>query len=53
MVKLDLGIAKLDWHVFKDPSSSAGPFAFMIDHEGIFLFIKPVQFALLWPWIEA
>jgi len=53
MVKLDLGIAKLDWYVLSAPSASVEPFSFLINHEGIFLFIKPVQVALLWPWVEA
>ncbi|WP_156370538.1 MULTISPECIES: hypothetical protein [unclassified Acidovorax] len=52
MVKLDLGIAKLDWYVLPSPSANTGPFSFLIDHEGIFLFIKPVQLALLWPWVK-
>jgi hypothetical protein len=52
MVKLDLGIAKLDWYVLADPSPSIGPWSFLIDREGVFLFIKPVQLALLWPWVK-
>ena len=52
MVKLDLGVAKLDWYVLSNPSANTGPFSFSIDHEGIFLFIKPVQLALLWPCVQ-
>ena len=52
MVKLDLGIAKLDWYVLPSPSANTGPFSFLVDHEGIFLLIKPVQLALLWPWVK-
>ncbi len=52
MVKLDLGIAKLDWYVLPSSSASTGPFSFLVDHEGIFLFVKPVQLALLWPWVK-
>lgn len=51
MVKLDLGIAKLDWYVLPS-TTNTGPFSLLIDHEGIFLFIKPVQLALLWPWVK-
>ncbi|MHA7599648.1 hypothetical protein ACX12L_06875 [Alicycliphilus sp. T452] len=51
MVKLDLGIAKFDYYV---PTIHDGwPLHFSIGREGIFLFIKPIQFALLWPWVEA
>ena len=53
MVKLDLGIAKLDWYVLSNPSANTGPFSFSIDHEGVFLFLKPVQLAVLWPWVKA
>ena len=52
MVKLDLGIAKLDWYVLSNPSANTGPFSFSIDHDGVFLFLKPVQLALLWPWVK-
>ena len=50
MVKLDLLIAKLDYYIVKTPNLF--PFEFSIGGEGIFLFIKPVQFALLWPWVK-
>ncbi len=50
MVKLDLLIAKFDYYVASNPNLF--PFEFSIGGEGIFLFIKPVQFALLWPWVK-
>jgi hypothetical protein len=27
-------------------------FSFMVNEEGMFLFIFPVQFCLVWPWTE-
>ena len=50
MVKLDLLIAKFVYYVASNPNLF--PFEFSIGGEGIFLFIKPVQFALLWPWVK-
>ena len=52
MVKLDLLIAKFDYYVVTNPSSEDWPLSFAINREGIFLFVKPVQFALLWPWVK-
>lgn len=50
MVKLDLLIAKFDFYVVGN--RDLFPFEFSIGGEGIFLYIKPVQFALLWPWVK-
>lgn len=51
-VKLDLLIAKFDYYVVTNPSPGDWPLSFAITREGIFLFVKPVQFALLWPWVK-
>lgn len=52
MVKLDLLFAKFDYYVVTSTAPGTLPLNFSIDHEGIFLFIKPVQFAILWPWVK-
>ena len=51
-VKLDLLIAKFDYYVVTNPLPGDWPLSFAINREGIFLFVKPVQFALLWPWVK-
>ena len=51
-VKLDLLVAKFDYYVVTNPSHEDWPLSFAINREGIFLFVKPVQFALLWPWVK-
>ncbi|MES2943592.1 MAG: hypothetical protein V4772_12055 [Pseudomonadota bacterium] len=33
-------------------SNAQTHFSFEIGREGIFLFINPIQFAMLWPWIK-
>lgn len=40
----------LDFYVVKTPGTNL--FSFEISTEGIFLFITPLQFALLWPWTK-
>lgn len=51
-VKFDLLIAKFDCYVVTNPLPGEWPLSFAINREGIFLFVKPVQFALLWPWVK-
>lgn len=41
---------KFDFYIVKDTSKTL--FSFEIGHEGIFLFITPLQLALLWPWVK-
>ncbi len=40
----------LDCYVVTSPGTSL--FSFEIGTDGIFLFITPLQFALLWPWTK-
>lgn len=51
-VKLYLLIAKFDYYVVTNPLPGEWPLSFAITREGIFLFVKPVQFAMLWPWVK-
>ena len=50
MPKLDLLIAKLDFYVVGPDCKSL--FSFEVNNEGVFLFVAPIQFALLWPWVK-
>jgi hypothetical protein len=51
-VKLDLLVAKFDYYVVTHLPPGTWPLHFTVNREGIFLFVKPVQFALLWPWVK-
>lgn len=50
MPKLDLLIAKLDFWLVGPGCKSF--FSFEVSNEGIFLFLNPLQLALLWPWVK-
>ncbi|MFZ7318329.1 hypothetical protein ACLS0R_15845 [Comamonas jiangduensis] len=52
MVKLDLLVAKFDYYVVSIHQPGVWPVNFSINREGMFLYLKPVQFALLWPWVK-
>ena len=52
MVKLDLLVAKFDYYVVSTHQPGVWPVNFSINREGVFLYLKPVQFALLWPWVK-
>lgn len=51
-VKLDLLVAKFDFYKVTHQSRGDWPLCFAINREGMFLFVKPMQFALLWPWVK-
>jgi hypothetical protein len=38
-----------DWYIVRDPRAY---FGFEITNEGVFLFVSPLQLAMLWPWIK-
>ena len=40
-------------HLRTVPITCGTWFSFEINHEGIFLFVCPVELALLWPWTKA
>jgi len=50
MVKLNLLIAKFDFYIV--PNAGKELFSCQVSTEGMFLFLNPVQFALLWPWVK-
>lgn len=51
-VKLDLVVAKFDFYKVPHQSRGDWPLHFAINREGMFLFVRPMQFALLWPWVK-
>ncbi len=38
-----------DWYIVRDARAY---FGFEITNEGVFLFVSPLQLAMLWPWIK-
>lgn len=44
-------LPRFDWYVVTN--SGTGLVSIEIGTEGVFLFITPLQLALLWPWTEA
>ncbi|WP_422834336.1 hypothetical protein [Variovorax sp. HJSM1_2] len=40
----------LDFYVVENCGTNL--FSFSVGTEGVFLFIAPLQFAILWPWVK-